>query len=106
MNTFSVHTDMLRAMNYMITEDNLAKMTNFGRANYEMSRSEKIDWIEWLPTTMIAKQNTAMLASKSWGFNDGKETNPFKYYRTNETVEPASYFTTIYNYYKSGWNLK
>ena len=106
MNTFSVHTDMLRAMEYKIGEENLAKMTNFGRANYEMSRSEKTDWIEWLPTTMVAKQNTAMLASKSWGFSDGKETNPFKYYRTNETVAPASYFTSIYNYYKNGWNLK
>ena len=106
MNTFSVHTDMLRAMNYEIKEENLAKMTYFGKSNYEMSRSEKTDWLEWLPTSLIAKQNTAMLASKSWGFSDGKEINPFKYYRANEGADPAAYFTKIYNYYKNGWNLK
>ena len=106
MNTFSVHTDMLRGMNYDIKPENLEKMTYYGQANYEMSRSEKTDWIEWLPTTLIAKQNTAMLSSNTWGFNDGKETNPFKYYRANASSEPTAYFSKIYNYYKNGWNLK
>ena len=106
MNTFSVNTDMLRAMNYEITEENLGKMTYYGRSNYEMSRSEKTDWLEWLPTSLIAKQNSAMLASKNWGFSDGKEINPFKYYRANEGTDAAAYFTKIYNYYKNGWNLK
>lgn len=106
MNTFSVHTDMLRGMNYEIKPENLEKMTYYGQANYEMSRSEKTDWIEWLPTTLIAKQNTAMLSSNTWGFNDGKETNPFKYYRANASTEPTAYFSKIYNYYKNGWNLK
>ena len=106
MNTFSVHTDMLRGMNYEIKPENLEKMTYYGQANYEMSRSEKTDWIEWLPTTLIAKQNTAMLSSNTWGFNDGKETNPFKYYRANTSTEPTAYFSKIYNYYKNGWNLK
>ena len=106
MNTFSVHTDMLRGMNYEIKPENLEKMTYYGQANYEMSRSEKTDWIEWLPTTLIAKQNTAMLSSNTWGFNDGKETNPFKYYRANASSEPTAYFSKIYNYYKNGWNLK
>ena len=106
MNTFSVNTDMLRAMNYEITEENLNKMTYYGQSNYEMSRSEKTDWLEWLPTSLIAKQNSAMLASKNWGFSDGKEINPFKYYRVNEGTDAAAYFTKIYNYYKNGWNLK
>ena len=106
MNTFSVNTDMLRAMNYEITEENLNKMTYYGQSNYEMSRSEKTDWLEWLPTSLIAKQNSAMLASKNWGFSDGKEINPFKYYRANEGTDAAAYFTKIYNYYKNGWNLK
>ena len=71
-----------------------------------MSRSENTDWLEWLPTSLIAKQNSAMLASKNWGFSDGKEINPFKYYRANEGTDAATYFTKIYNYYKNGWNLK
>ena len=91
---------MLRGMDYEIKEENLEKMTYYGKANYEMSRANTTEWIEWLPTTMIAKQNTAMLSSNSWGFNDGKETNPFKYYRANESVEPAEYFAKIYKYYK------
>ena len=106
MNTFSVHTDMLRGMDYTITEDNLALMTNFGRANYQMSRAKTTDWIEWVPTSLIAKQNSAMLGSNKWGFSDGKKTNPFIYYKDNGTTAPATYFTSIYNHYKNGWNLK
>lgn len=106
MNTFSVNTDTLRGMNYEIKAENLEKMTYYGRSNYEMSRASTTDWIEWLPTTLIAKQNTAMLSSNSWGFNDGKETNPFKYYRANATTEATAYFTKIFNHYKSGWNIK
>ena len=96
----------LKELDYEIKEENLEKMTYYGKANYEMSRANTTEWIEWLPTTMIAKQNTAMLSSNSWGFNDGKETNPFKYYRANESVEPAEYFTKIYKYYKNSWNIK
>lgn len=108
MNIFSVYTDTLRAMNYEITQDNLAQMSYYGRNNYETSRATTTDWIEWMPTTTATKLNASMLNSDKWGFSNGSSTAPFTYFKEEKTKNTTSieYFNQILNYYKNSWSIK
>ncbi len=107
MTLFSVNTDALRAMNYEISEEDLAKMTYYGRSNYETSRAATTDWLEWVPTTDTTKLKTEMLNSSKWGFNNGKTGSaPFQYFKDNPTVTTINYFNLILNNYKSSWSIK
>ncbi len=107
MTLFSVHTDALRAMDYEISEENLAKMSYYGRNNYETSRAATTDWLEWMPTTNTTKLNASMLNSSKWGFNNGTSTTaPFTYFKDNPNVSAINYFNQILNHYKGSWSIK
>ena len=107
MSLFSVYTDTLRAMDYKISDENLAKMSYYGRNNYVTSRAETTDWIDWLPTTTVTKLNASMLDTESWGFNNGTSTSaPFTYYKDNKNTDPVDYFRQIWKYYKNSWAIK
>lgn len=109
MNTFSERTDMLRAMDYEITDETLAKMTYYGRDNYALSRAETTDWIDWVPTSLTTKQNSTLVETASWAYNTGVGTkNPFIYYTTSATksTAPSEYFKQIVNQYKNSWLIK
>lgn len=109
MTLFSVNTDALRAMNYEIGEEDLAKMTYYGRSNYEASRASTTDWLEWVPTTNATKLKTDMLNSSKWGFNNGSTgSSPFKFFynSANKNTSTVEYFNQILNYYKGNWSSK
>ena len=107
MNVYSVYTDTLRGLNYKITEENLAKMSYFGRNNYENSRAATTDWIDWMPTTVTAKNNAAMLGADRWGFNNGTNTSaPFTFFKDNPKTTSLEYFNQIYSYYQKSWAVK
>lgn len=107
MNLFSVYTDTLRGMDYEISAENLAKMSYYGRNNYETSRAATTDWIEWMPTTTTAKLNASMLNSSKWGFNNGTSTTaPFTYFKDHKDVSAIDYFNQILNHYKTSWSIK
>lgn len=108
MNIFSKDTDMLRALNYELTEDTLNGMSYFGRNNYELSRSENTDIIEWLPTTDTAKRNSALLSWESYSFSTASGVkNPYLFYfeESNAKVTPAQYLKDIYTNYKNSWKV-
>lgn len=108
MNTFSQYTDMLRAMNYDLTEDTLSKMSYYGRNVYEFSRSATTDWIEWLPTSDVTKKNFSMLSYRKWGYSTAaNKDNPFEYfYKDKSNTSRDDYFEAIYKYRETVWSLK
>lgn len=107
MNIFSKDTDMLRALNYELTEDTLNGMSYFGRNNYELSRSENTEIIEWLPTTDVAKRNSQLLSWGSYAFSTAKYTNPYLFYYQSENanVSAAAYLKEAYINSKQGWTV-
>lgn len=106
MNLFSVHTDTLRAMNYVISEENLAKMSYYGQNNYVTSRAATTDWVEWMPTTETTKLNASMLNSSKWGYSNGSSSAPFTYFKENKNADTVDYFNQIRNFYKNSWSIK
>lgn len=109
LNTFSVNTDMLRAMDYEVTEQNLNKMSYYGRDNYRLSRAETTDWVDWVPMSDATKSNPSLVEANVWGFSNGSISNPFIYFAENRSATVEDYFLDIYNYYcgdnGSNWTL-
>ncbi len=106
MNTFSAHTDMLRAMDYELTEETLGKMSYYGKNVYEVSRSDNTEWVEWMPKSVEAQKNKSLLDYLTWGYNTTKGSNPFERMYADKTLTPASLFTESYNYIKGNWNVR
>jgi hypothetical protein len=108
MNIFSKDTDMLRALNYELTEDTLQGMSYFGRSAYEFATSANTDVIEWLPTSNTTKKNGTLLDWASYAFSTatgGKNPYLFYFEESNAKVSPATYFKDIYNNYKNSWKI-
>ena len=103
LNIFSSYTNMLRAMNYNLTDDTLSKMTYFGKQNYALARSANTDWIDWLPTSPETKKNKGLMDYLEWGFKTGNGSNPFSYFYDDPNNTVGSLFTTSYKYYKNTW---
>ena len=106
MNTFSAHTDMLRAMDYELTQDTLGKMSYYGKNVYEVSRSKNTDWVEWMPKSVEAQKNKSLLDYLTWGYNTTKGSNPFERMYADSALTPATLFTESYTYIKGNWNVK
>ncbi len=108
MNVFSKDTDMLRSLNYELTDDTLNGMSYFGRNNYYLSRSENTEWIEWVGTTDTTKRQTALLEWSKYGYllSDGS-ANPFTFWKeeSNANVTAEQYFKNVYDYYKNSWTV-
>ena len=106
MNTFSAHTDMLRAMEYELTGETLGKMSYYGKNVYEVSRSKNTEWVEWMPKSVEAQKNKSLLDYLTWGYNTSKGSNPFERMYADSALTPATLFTESYTYIKGNWNVK
>lgn len=107
MNLFSVYTDTLRGLDYTITDENLAKMSYYGRSNYLTSTAKTTEWLDWMPTTTTTKLNASLIDTTSWGFNNGTNTSaPFTFFKNNKNVTAIDYFNQIRNYYVKSWAVK
>ena len=106
MNTFSAHTDMLRAMDYELTQDTLGKMSYYGKNVYEVSRSKNTDWVEWMPKSVEAQKNKSLLDYLTWGYNTSKGSNPFERMYADSELKVSALFKESYTYIKGNWNVK
>lgn len=109
MNDFSKDTDMLFAMNYKLTDETLAAMSNYGRSVYEVTRGENTDMMEWNPTSDEAKKRTDLLEWSSYGFSlSSGLINPYLYYNEETTKNNTAkqYFEGIYANFKASWPIK
>lgn len=106
MNTFSAHTDMLRAMEYELTDETLGKMSYYGKNVYEVSRSQNTEWVEWMPKSVEAQKNKSLLDYLTWGYNTPKGSNPFERMYADSALTPAKLFKESYTYIKGNWNVK
>ena len=109
MNDFSKDTDMLIAMNYELTEETLAAMSNYGRSVYEVTRAANTDIMEWNPVSDEAKKRSDLLEWSKYGFAlSSGLINPYMYYFEEATRNnsAATYFEGIYSNFKGSWPIK
>jgi len=109
MNEFSKDTNMLFAMNYELTEETLAAMSNYGRSVYQVTRGDNVDMMEWNPSSDEAKKRTDLLEWAAYGFSlSSGLINPYLYFfeektRNNTAIE---YFEGIYANSKDSWPIR
>lgn len=106
MNAFSKQTDMLRAMDYELTEETIEGMTYFGKSNYAFSRANTTDWTDWVPKSAATKKNVALFDYLVYGFNYGMASNPFSYFEANTNASSSALLKSIYNNSKDTWTVK
>lgn len=109
MNKFSEDTNMLIAMNYELTEDTLAAMSNYGRSVYQVTRSQNTDMMEWNAASDEAKKRTDLLEWSKYGFSlSSGLINPYMYYFEEATKNNSvvTYFEGIYSNFKNSWPIK
>ena len=109
MNEFSKDTDMLIAMNYELTEETLAAMSNYGRSVYQVTRASNTDMMEWNPTSVEAKKRTDLLEWSKYGFSlSSGLINPYLYFfeESSRNNSAQTYFEGIYSNFKNSWPIK
>lgn len=121
LNIFSRYTNMIRPLNYTITENTLSNMSAYGREMYrihEEARKTLEGTAEYpvyiqdtYPTTAAAIAHTNLLNPKTWGWSEytGKD-NPFVVFKdtdASDTIGTAEkYFNSLYKLYKGSWGSK
>ena len=105
LNAFTKQTDMLRAMEYEVTQDTIDGMTYFGRNNYAISRAKNTDWTDWVPKSAETKKNIALYDYLVYSFNYGTASSPFSYFEANENATASELFAKIYNNSKDTWTV-
>lgn len=107
MNTFSRYTDMLRLMNYEVTDETLKSMSPYGRAVYAFSKNENTKHINWVPMSDIAKKNASLLSYRTWGYSfssSSGDNNPYTYFATHMNVSAEDHFDAINQYFHTNWS--
>jgi len=106
MNTFSKYTDMMRNMEYKLTEDTLNAMTPYGRNLYEFSSADTTDHLDWLPQSPETRKNISLMAYADWGFKSDPSLSscPFKRFRNDEALTVDELFEDINEFYSTNWS--
>lgn len=104
MNTFSEYTDMMRMMNYDLTEDTLSKMSYYGKEAYKFYHAPDTRHLDWRPLTEEASLKTSALSYRKWGFSTSASSeNPFEYFRSNQNDSGEDLFANINRYFDLSW---
>lgn len=106
MNTFSKYTDMMRNMEYKLTQDTLDAMTPYGRNLYEFSSDQKTDHLDWLPQSPETRKNISLMAYADWGFKSDPSLSscPFKRFRNDDNLTVDELFEDINEFYSTNWS--
>ena len=104
MNTFSQYTDMMRLMNYDLTDETLGNMTYYGKASYKYFHAPTTKHLDWRPMNETAASKTTALGYRKWGFSiDASNDNPFQIFYDGKATSAEDLFAQINSYYKVSW---
>lgn len=108
MNIFTQTTSMMKPFNYTLTEDTLAKTSNYGKEMYKLHQaanddSQKVYIVDCYPTTAETIKNTGLLNPKTWGWSYGNVSNPFVEFKNNPTETAEDYFNNVIKSYTMSW---
>ena len=104
LNTFTEKTDMVRLLNYEITQETYDKLTPYGQNAYRYFTSPNTKHVDWRPMTNEAYLRGSALSYRKWGYSiDASNDNPFNYFYQNENVTAEDYFAKINKYYSLSW---
>lgn len=121
LNIFSQYTNMMRPMNYTVTDATLAQMSPYGREmnriheearkTQEGTAQYKVYIQDTYPTTTKAIANTNLLNPKTWGWSEytGKD-NPFVVFKDTDASHAIGtaekYFNSLHKLYVGSWGTK
>ena len=104
MNTFSRYTDMVRLMDYELTDETLGSMTYYGKMAYQYFRAPSTKHLDWRPMNQSAASKATALGYRKWGFSiDASNDNPFKIFYEGKASSGEDLFAKINKYYKTSW---
>ena len=105
MNTFSRYTDMMRMMDYELSEETLSNMSYYGNQMYKYFHAPDTKHIDWRPQSDEASKKTSSLSYRKWGFSiDASNDNPFEFFNKNQNASAEDLFAKINKYFSTSWS--
>ncbi len=105
MNTFSRYTDMVRLMDYELTDETLSEMTYYGNRVNKFFHDPNTKHLDWRPLTESAATKTSALGYRKWGFSiDASNDNPFDILIKGKASDGVDLFAKINKYYDVSWS--
>lgn len=104
MNTFSRYTDMMRMMDYELSEETLSNMSYYGNQMYKYFHAPTTKHLDWRPQSEEASKKTSALSYRKWGYSiDASNDNPFEFFNKNPNASAVDLFAKINSYYDISW---
>lgn len=105
MATFSVHTQMMRLMNYKLSDTDYAKLAPYGKAVYDLSTSSDTTHVDWHPLSSETRKNLSLVSYRNWAFStSSSDINPYVYFKDHNAENPETYFSNVNSYFKKNWS--
>jgi ABC-type glycerol-3-phosphate transport system substrate-binding protein len=125
--TFSYYTNMVRSLDYELSDERLAEMGYFSSDPKYASTGREFGYFTkniyntrladptttltpWQPTSDTTRLMTTLLAYRKWGFSAVIDNTPFENplicLRANESLTEEEYFLAIYKYWDNYFSKK
>ena len=104
LNEFTVYTNTVKALKYTMTEENLDKLTYFGKSVYELHNSSDI-FYPYSPEKVYLDNQSRLSVHNSYYsiVNGGEKARPITYMRENVNNGAEEYFNGMYVYQLRNW---
>lgn len=102
---FSVVTNTVKALKYTISEENLSKMTNFGRSVYDLHRTSDVVYPYSQKSYYLDKQSSFTVHESYYSLVGGSVyARPITYFREVNNSSALKFFDGMYSYRKNNWD--
>lgn len=100
--SFSVITNTMKALNYEISDENLAKMTSFGKSLYNIQKTADIVY-PFNSSDYFQNNSTFYKYGNQYWSKVGGVNNQYLSSGIKNGASAEEYFTGMYAYYKNDW---